>query len=156
MPADAATVVALMRKFAKYAGEDPAGFRQTEADILRDGFGEKPKFEMRVAELDGQVVGYVLFYQDYAAWDGSVGIYVENLYVLEDARGHGLGRKLLAAVAAEAVKRDIRRIELDVLDDNPTRRFYDHLGMRALKEWLPYRMSGSAMQRLAEEGAPAN
>ena len=154
-PADAATIVAMMREFAEFENEPAETLQLTPDDVLRDGFGDTPKFEVLLAELDGEVVGFCLFFQHYSAWEGRSGLYIEDLYVRHTARGHGLGRTLLAEVARVAEKRDCRRIELDVLDGNPTCDFYAHVGMQPLKQWLPYRMAREAIEALADEARPA-
>lgn len=154
-PADAATLVAMMKEFAEFEDEPAETLKLTADDVLRDGFGQHPKFEVLLAELHGEVVGFLLFFQHYSAWEGRSGIYIEDLYVRDSARGHGLGRRLLAALAQIAVERDCRRIELDVLDGNPTCAFYAHVGMQPLKQWLPYRMAREAIERLAGEAPTA-
>jgi GNAT superfamily N-acetyltransferase len=128
--------------------------RLTEADVLRDGFGARPLFEVLIAELDGVPVGFALFFAHYSTWEGRASLYLEDLFVEEPARGRGLGRALLAALAQLAVERDAPRIDLSVLDWNPTREFYHRLGMAHMTEWLPYRMTDEAIERLASEASP--
>ncbi|NBC33020.1 MAG: GNAT family N-acetyltransferase, partial [Alphaproteobacteria bacterium] len=86
-------------------------------------------------------------------WEGRPSLYVEDLYVAEAARGLGAGRKLLAALAALALARDCRRLDLSVLHWNPARDFYDALGFEQLSEWRPYRLAGAALAGLAAEAA---
>lgn len=153
-PEDAATIVRLVRALAEFEREPPESVRLTEADVLRDGFGDQPLFEVLIAELDGAAVGFALFFPRYSTWEGRASLHLEDLFVDEAARGHGLGRMLLAALARLAVERGAPRIDLSVLDWNPAREFYHRLGMAHMEQWLPYRMSGEAIERLAD-GAPA-
>jgi len=149
-PNDAAFILEMIRELAAFERE-PDAVKATEDDLLRDGWGPAPKFEALIAELEGSPAGFALFFHNYSTWEGRAGIYLEDLYVAERARGHGIGRRLVAALAALAVERDCRRLDLSVLDWNPARRFYERIGLKQMKEWLPYRLTGEALMRLAEE-----
>ncbi len=150
-PEDAATIVRFVRALAEFEREPAESVRLTEVDVLRDGFGERPLFEVLIAELDGAAVGFALFFPHYSTWEGRATLYLEDLFVDEAARGHGIGRALLAALARLAVERGAPRIDLSVLDWNPAREFYHRLGMAHMDDWLPYRMSGEAIERRASE-----
>jgi GNAT superfamily N-acetyltransferase len=147
---DAATIVRLVRELAAYEGLLDQ-VRLTEADVLRDGFGDRRRFECLLAEVDGASVGFALFFEDYSTFEGRPGIFVEDLYVAESARGLGIGRRFLARLARIALERDGRRLDLMVLHWNPARGFYDRLGFRQSADWLPYRLSGDGLMRLARE-----
>jgi GNAT superfamily N-acetyltransferase len=149
-PADAATIVRLVGALASFEGLADK-VRLTEADVLRDGFGARPRFECLLAEIDGAAVGMALYFTTYSTFEGRPNLYVEDLYLAEAARGRGLGRKLLARLAAIALERGYRRLDLAVLDWNPARGFYDRLGFRHTDGWLPYRVDGEALIRLAED-----
>jgi len=149
-PADVETILAFIKGLAAFEHE-PDAVKATADDLLRDGFGEHPKFEALMAEQNEQPVGFALFFPTYSTWEGRPGIHLEDIFVLEHVRGHGVGRKLIAALAALAVARGCARLELSVLHWNPAREFYHHLGMGHLQEWLPYRLSGEALRRLAAE-----
>jgi GNAT superfamily N-acetyltransferase len=151
-PADAATIVALIRELATYEKEPLTGVKTTEADILRDGFGPSPRFECRLAELGGRPAGFALFFHNYSTWEGRAGIYVEDIFVSEWARGRNVGRRLLAAIAATAEARGCRRIDLSVLHWNPARVFYERIGLVELADWRPYRLKDEALAALAAEG----
>lgn len=148
---DAAVIVDLVRELAVYEKQPLSVVKLTEADVLRDGYGVERRFEVLLAELDGAVEGFALLFPNYSTWEGRAGIYIEDLFVRERARGRGLGRRLLAAVAALAVERGCLRIDLNVLDWNPTRAFYHRIGVAHLSGWLPYRMSGEAIVKLASD-----
>ncbi|HET8728523.1 MAG TPA: GNAT family N-acetyltransferase [Alphaproteobacteria bacterium] len=149
-PEDASFILRMIRELAAFERE-PDAVKATEADLLRDGWGPSPKFEALIAELDGAPCGFALFFHNYSTWEGRAGIYLEDLYVTPQARRHGAGRRLMAALAALAVERDCKRLDLSVLDWNPARSFYDRIGMAQMTEWLPYRLTGDALTRLATE-----
>jgi GNAT superfamily N-acetyltransferase len=148
--ADVDTILAFIRGLAAFERE-PDAVKTTRQDLLRDGFGESPKFEVLIGELEGEPAGFALFFPTYSTWEGRPGMHLEDLFVVERARGRGMGRKLMAAVAAIAVARGCPRLELQVLNWNPAREFYHHLGMSHLREWLPYRLTGEALRSLAAE-----
>jgi GNAT superfamily N-acetyltransferase len=147
---DVPTIVRLVRELADFEGLADQ-VRITEADVLRDGFGNIPRFECLLVEIDGAAVGFALFFHTYSTFEGRPGIYLEDLYLAEAARGGGIGRLLLARLARIAVERGCRRLDLSVLDWNPARGFYQRLGFRHTDGWLPYRLSGDALGRLAAE-----
>jgi GNAT superfamily N-acetyltransferase len=149
-PADVETILEFIKGLAAFERE-PDAVKTTTDDLLRDGFGEQPKFEVLIAEWDDKPVGVALFFPTYSTWEGCAGIHLEDIFVIEHARGQGVGRKLMAALAAIAIARGCARLELAVLHWNPAREFYHHLGMAHLEEWLPYRLSGEALQALAAE-----
>jgi GNAT superfamily N-acetyltransferase len=148
-PEDAARIVELIEALAAFENLSDM-VRATEADILRDGFGDRPYFECLLAESCGKAVGFALFFHSYSTFVGRSGIYLEDLFVLEDARSLGVGRKLVSRLAQLAVERNCARFELSVLDWNPARQFYHHLGFRHQEDWLPYRVTGEALRKLAE------
>jgi GNAT superfamily N-acetyltransferase len=149
-PEDSATILGLIRELAVF--EDLLDqVRATEADIHRDGFGPDRRFECLLAEVDGQAVGFALFFPNYSTFEGRAGLYLEDLYVAESARGLGIGRALIARLAALAGGRGHPRLDLSVLHWNPARAFYERLNFRQSTDWLPYRLSGPALRALAEE-----
>ena len=151
-PEDAGDIVRLVRALAAYENEPVETVRMTEADVLRDGFSEPRRFEVLLAEDAGEAVGFALFFHNYSTWEGRAGIYVEDLFVEERARGQGLGRALVVEIARIAKARDCPRIGLWVLHWNPTREFYHRIGINHMDEWLPYRMVEPENGRLAEGG----
>ncbi|WP_366657891.1 GNAT family N-acetyltransferase [Fodinicurvata sp. EGI_FJ10296] len=154
-PADIPEILRMIRDLARFEkAEDEV--RVTADDLMRDGWGPSPRFEVLMADADGEAggaVGFCLFFHNYSTWEGRAGLYVEDLYVDPDARKGGYGQALLAAVARLAIERDCRRVDLSALDWNPARRFYDRLGFAEKTEWVGYRLTGEALRRLAD-GAP--
>jgi GNAT superfamily N-acetyltransferase len=155
IPADAGTIVDLIRELAIYENEPLTSVKATEADILRDGFGPTPRFECLLVEAGGRPAGFTLFFHNYSTWEGHAGIYVEDIFVSEWARGRNIGRRLLAAISALADARGCTRVDLSVLHWNPARAFYERLGFVETVEWRRYRLQGEALRRLAAESVAA-
>jgi GNAT superfamily N-acetyltransferase len=124
----------------------------TEDTLRATLFGQRPYAEVVFACLDGKPVGFALFFHNFSTFLGQPGIYLEDLYVRPEARGYGVGRRLLTWLAATAVSRKCGRLEWSVLDWNePSIRFYRNLGAVAMDEWSLYRLAGPALDRLAQE-----
>ncbi|MCC4253464.1 MAG: GNAT family N-acetyltransferase [Pseudomonadota bacterium] len=121
--------------------------RETLARYL---FGERPMAEVLIAEADGAAVGFALFFHNFSTFEGRPGLYLEDLFVLPEARGLGAGKALLSRLAALAIERDCARLEWSVLDWNePSIAFYRALGARPMDEWTVQRVDGQALVRLA-------
>lgn len=148
---DASLIVGYVRKLAIFEKENVENVRITEADVLRDGFGQHPRFEVLIAEVDGAAVGFALFFPNYSTWEGRPGLYIEDIFVEESSRKHGVGRMLIAAIAKIARERNYVRIDLLMLDWNPARGFYRRLGFVHQETWQPFRLAGSALDALARE-----
>jgi len=149
-PEDAGLVLRLIRALALYE-KAPEAVVATEADLVRHGFGPDRQFEAILAFVDAEPAGLALFHSRFSTWLGQPGMYLEDLYVAEEARGLGVGRRLMARLAAIAVERGWGRIDFQVLDWNPARSFYHRLGMTHLREWLRYGANDEALRRLAAE-----
>jgi GNAT superfamily N-acetyltransferase len=149
-PEDVGLVLRLIRALAAYE-KAPEAVVATEAGLVRHGFGPDRQFEAILAFVDAEPAGLALFHSRFSTWLGQPGMYLEDLYVAEEARGLGVGRRLMARLAAIAVERSWGRIDFQVLDWNPARDFYHRLGMRHLGGWLRYGADGDALRRLAAE-----
>ena len=115
-------------------------------------FGARPAAEVILAELDGEAAGFALYFHNYSTFLARPGLYLEDLFVEPELRGRGIGRRLLARLAAIAVDRGCGRFEWSVLDWNePAIGFYENLGAAAMDEWTVFRMTGEALQELAAE-----
>jgi GNAT superfamily N-acetyltransferase len=148
-PGDVPAISALIRELAAYerASEQAVG---TEDDLTAALFGPHPAVFAHVADSGGQIVGFALWFLNFSTWTGRHGIYLEDLYVTPAMRGSGLGRALLAELAAVCVQRGYARIEWWVLDWNePAIGFYRTLGAAAMDEWTTFRVSGQALADLA-------
>jgi GNAT superfamily N-acetyltransferase len=148
---DTPLVLALIRGLAEYerlAHEAVA----TEADIRESLFGSRPAAEVLIAETNGEPAGFALFFHNYSTFLGRRGLYLEDLFVYPEFRGRGIGRALMVRLAQIAVERNCGRFEWWVLDWNePSIRFYESLGARAMSDWTVYRLSGEPLQQLASE-----
>jgi GNAT superfamily N-acetyltransferase len=148
---DAPLVTTLIHELAEYdrlAHEAIA----TEEDITRDGFGPTPKFRAVIAEWNGQVAGYALFFDFYSSFQGRAGLFLDDLLVREEFRKHGIGKALVAHVAGIAWKEGYFCMRWEVLDWNtPAIDFYRNLGAVFLDEWKAACLIGDALQAVAEE-----
>jgi GNAT superfamily N-acetyltransferase len=129
----------------------PEAVVATEEDLRRFGFGPERHFEALLAFLDGEAAGFALFHPRFSTWLGRPGMYLEDLFVAEAARGRGVGRRLMARLAAVAVERGWGRIDFQVLDWNPARDFYRRLGIEHLGDWLRFGADAETLRRLAAE-----
>ena len=145
-PRDVPAIVALIRELAEF--EKLAHLVQVTPQSLHPQlFGERPVAESVVAEVDGQVVGFALFFTNFSTFLGKPGLYLEDLYVQPAHRGAGVGRALLAHLAGLANQRDYGRFEWSVLDWNVNAiRFYERMGATLLPEWRICRVSGEALR----------
>ena len=117
-------------------------------------FSDPPMIEGIVAELDGQVVGYALYYGTYSTFLTKPGIWLEDLYVSPSSRGRGLGKALFAAIAKIACKRGCSRMEWSVLDWNqPSIDFYEMNGAKPMSDWLRYLLSDEHLEKTAASSA---
>src|SRR5260370_5416089 len=122
----------------------------TEEGLRKTLFGERRYAEVVVACVGDDPVGFALFFHNYSTFPGKPGIYLEDLFVRPEARGRGIGKRLLAWLAQTAVARDCGRLEWAVLDWNePSIGFYRGLGARPNDDWTVYRLTGAALDALA-------
>jgi GNAT superfamily N-acetyltransferase len=123
--------------------------RFDEATLAGHLFGSRPMAEVVIGEVGGEPQGFALFFHNFSTFEGRPGLYLEDLFVRPAARGSGLGRALLAHLAALAVERGCARLEWSVLDWNaPAIGFYEKLGARAMSDWTIMRVDGEALADL--------
>jgi GNAT superfamily N-acetyltransferase len=148
-PDDVPELVAMIRELAEYERSLHEVYA-TEEHLHRTLFAETPAVFGHVLEVDGAVAGMAIWFLNYSTWLGAHSLYLEDLYVRPEFRGGGAGRLLLRTLAEICVQRGYPRLEWWVLDWNPARGFYHAIGAEALTEWIPYRVSGPALDELAE------
>jgi GNAT superfamily N-acetyltransferase len=149
-PDDAELLVNLVRELAVYEKLEEHA-RATPDNFRRHLFGPSPAAEAAVAEVDGEPVGFALWFSTFSTFRGQPGLYLEDIFVKPGFRGRGIGKGLLAAVARRAVERGCGRLEWSVLDWNaPAIGFYRSLGARPMDEWTVYRIDDEPLRRLAE------
>ena len=121
----------------------------TEADLERELFGPSPKVFCQIAEVDGRPAGFALWYYTFSTFQGRHGIWLEDLFVNPDMRGHGVGKALLADLAQRCVREGLGRYEWNVLDWNqPSIDFYVSQGATFLDDWRRCRVTGVALEKL--------
>ena len=145
---DVPVIFELMRQLAVYEKLEHA-LVSTEASLSEALFGAHPVAEAILALEGGTPVGYALYFRTYSTFLGKPGLYLEDLFVLPEARGKGAGKALLARLAAITVERGYGRLEWSVLNWNePAIGFYKSLGAVPMDEWTVYRLSGEALKAL--------
>lgn len=148
-PSDAGLVYQFIRDLAEYE-KLLDSVEATEADLTAALFGAAPRAFAEIAELDGEPVGFALWFYNFSTFVGRHGIYLEDLFVRPSARGAGAGKALLASLAKRCIDENLGRLEWSVLDWNaPSIAFYDSLGAAAMDEWIIRRMTGEPLRRLA-------
>jgi GNAT superfamily N-acetyltransferase len=147
---DADVICELIRGLARYERLERECLIQP-ADIRRHGFGRGRRyFETLICRRSGRPIGLALYFFTYSTFLGQPTLYLEDLFVLPEERGHGAGRALLRALARIAIRRGCGRMEWAVLDWNtPSIRFYRRLGAGLRKEWILTRLTGAPLRRLA-------
>ena len=119
----------------------------TVADIESSIFSDKFNTNAVICELDGNPIGFAVYFFNYSTWQGKHGLYLEDLYVSPEHRGTGAGKALLKHLAKVAVDNDCGRFEWSVLDWNePAIQFYKSIGAKPKDGWTGYRMSGDALE----------
>lgn len=152
VPTDAPTVFGFIRALAEYE-KLLHEVEATEADIAGHLFGDSPRLFCDIAESDGAPVGFAIWFYNYSTFRGRHGIYLEDLFVVPEARGLGAGKALLRALAQRCETEGLARLEWAVLNWNaPAIAFYDSLGAGAQTEWTVRRLTDAALSRLARGG----
>jgi GNAT superfamily N-acetyltransferase len=147
--ADVPVVLAFIRELAIYEHLEHEVVAR-EADVHAALFGPRPYAEVALACLDGEPVGFALYFHNFSTFVGQPGIYLEDLFVRPAARGLGAGKRLFAYLARLALERGCARLDWAVLDWNePSIGFYRSLGAVDQSEWTTYRLDGEALTRLA-------
>jgi len=160
-PADIPVIHALIRRLAEYERAlDEA--RATEEQLAEALFGADPAAYALIAEQEreqgaggAEAVGFALWFRNFSTWTGTPGLYLEDLFVVPEARGAGHGKALLAALAAICVERGWSRFEWSVLDWNEKALgVYRAIGAQPQDEWTVQRLTGPALRALAAQATP--
>jgi len=155
-PEDCAIVVTLIRALAEYERLSHLVVG-TEEDLRHELFGVHPVIECVVAWDDERAVGFALFFHNYSTFLARRGLYLEDLFVVPDARGRGIGKALITHCARVAVTRACGRFEWSVLDWNePAIAFYASLGAELLPDWRICRLTGESLQRFGDSATASH
>ncbi len=148
-PDDAETILRFVRELATYEKLEHC-VKATPESLRTHLFGERPAADALLAEVDGEPVGFAIFFTTFSTFRGQTGLYLEDIYVREAYRGRGIGKTMLAMVAQVAVERGCGRVEWSVLNWNaPSIGFYRSLGARPMDEWTVYRLEDEPLAQLA-------
>jgi len=146
-PDDVSVINELIRELADYE-KALHEVEVTEEQLREVLFGEQSSVFAHVAESDGEVVGFALWFLTFSTWTGTRGLYLEDLYVRPGHRGGGHGKALLTELGRISVERGYERLEWSVLDWNtPAIDFYESLGARPQGDWIRYRLAGEPLRR---------
>jgi GNAT superfamily N-acetyltransferase len=147
---DVPLILAFILELAEYEKALPGEAPVTARDLAETLFGARPAAEVLIAYLGGEPAGFALFFHNYSTWLGKKGLFLEDLFVRPPARKHGVGYALFKELARIAVDRDCGRMDWAVLDWNELAiNFYRRIGARSMDEWMTFRLTGPALQRLA-------
>lgn len=150
-PADVGLIHGFVRALADYENllhEVEA----TPADLASHLFGDNPRLYCDIAEADGTPVGFAIWFYNYSTFRGRHGIYLEDLFVVPEARGLGAGKALLRRLARRCAAQGLARLEWAVLDWNaPAIAFYDSLGATAQTDWITRRLTGDRLKAMAAD-----
>ena len=150
-PDDVPAVVRMVHELAEFE-RAPELCGLTDAQLRAALFDPAPALYGHVGvDAEDNPIGYALWFLNFSTWEGVHGIYLEDLYVRPEARGTGLGRELLATLARLCQQRGYARLEWWVLHWNPAREFYASIGAQPMDEWVPYRLTGTALSELAAQ-----
>ena len=149
--ADVPLILEFIRELAVYEREPDAAVATAE-DLLRDGFGENPKFRVLLAFVDGLPAGHAFYYYYYSTWAGRSGLWLEDLWVRPALRKHGVAGALMRELARTAERENCCAVAWLVLDWNQLAiDFYEKLGAKRQGEWLIYKLPGAELKKLAKE-----
>ena len=148
-PADMEAVLGLIQELADFEKE-PDAVLVTVDDLIRDGFGPIPLFQVFVAEVEEEIVGIALYYYRYSTWKGKI-IHLEDLVVKDKMRGTGLGYALYSEIIKQGKIDNVRRIDWHVLDWNtPAIDFYEKSGAVVLKDWYLAQMDEAGINHFVD------
>ena len=146
---DAQKILFFIKALAKYEKMEDEVVATPE--LLKEWIFEKKKAEVIFPTIDGKEIGFALFFHNFSTFLGRAGLYLEDLFILEEYRGRGYGKATLRELARIAVERGCGRLEWWCLDWNkPSIDFYKSLGAQPMDEWTTYRLTGETLTRMAE------
>ena len=152
-PEDAPRLLELIDGLADYE-RLPRPDAEARERLIADALSDPPRFRTLLVEIDGQVLGYAIYFFTYSSFRARPTLYLEDVFVVPDRRGQGAGIALFRACAREAVANACARMEWQVLSWNtPSIAFYERLGASHLEGWLPFRLDGAALARVGDSAS---
>ena len=146
---DVELILFFIKELAKYEKMEDEVVATTE--LLEEWIFDRQKAEVIFAVVDEKEIGFALFFHNFSTFLGRAGIYLEDLFVMPEYRGHGYGKATLKKLAEIAVERNCGRLEWACLDWNkPSIDFYLSLGAVQMDEWTTYRMTGEVLENMAK------
>jgi GNAT superfamily N-acetyltransferase len=146
---DIPLIMNLVRSLADF--EDLSDHVLSTEETLHEAlFGERVYAEAIIAEIDRKPAGFIIFFHNFSSFTGKPGLYIEDIFVYPEYRSKGVGKALMVHCGKIARERNCGRLEWSVLDWNPARKFYEHMGGEHQKEWLLYRLDERGIDELAE------
>ena len=145
---DVSVLFAMIKELAEY--ENLQDILEATEQLIREALFEKRVAQALIAESKGEAMGYAVFFHNFSTFVGRPGIYIEDIYVKPQMRGRGIGRSLFEFIAKLAVERNCERLEWACLDWNePSIAFYKKMNAAAMDEWILYRLSGKALEKVS-------
>lgn len=148
---DVPVILTLIKELAEFERLTGQVFA-TEETIRESLFGERIAAHAVIAEIEGEPVGFAVYFYNFSTFVGRPGLYIEDIYIRPEYRGAGIGKAVMRHLARVAVAENFARIEMAVLNWNPARAFYERFGAKAMKDWIIYRIAGDDIRRLANGG----
>ncbi len=144
----------LLLNFVKKLAKEEKAEHEVETSMeqmIKTIFGKDSTVHAIICESDGEPIGHAVYFFNYSTWQGKNGLYIEDLFILEEHRNSGAGKQILKYLSGLALKKDCGRLEWSVLDWNTQAiGFYESLGAKPLNEWIRYRLSGDMLNKVAE------
>jgi GNAT superfamily N-acetyltransferase len=151
LPQDCQVILELIKDLAEYE-KAPHEVKATVKDLEATLFSSQPSAFCDLVKVDGETVGFAIWFLNYSTWQGKYGIYLEDLFIKPEFRGVGYGKALLKHLAKLCIENGYGRLQWWVLDWNkPAIDFYLSLGAKAMDEWTVFRVSGDALKKLADQ-----
>ena len=146
---DANLILGFVHKLAKVEKAEHE-VETSQKQLIKTLFGKKSTSHAVICEAGGIPIGHAIYFFNYSTWQGKNGLYIEDLYILEEYRNLGAGKQIIKHLSCLALEKDCGRVEWSVLEWNePAIKFYNSLGAKPQKEWVRYRLSGSSLKDAA-------
>jgi GNAT superfamily N-acetyltransferase len=148
---DSKAFLELVKALADFEKLEPPS-KEAKRRLIIDTFGKKKRLNLLLAFSDGKPAAYALYFFTYSSFLARPTLYLEDIFVLEEFRGRGIGKRMFLKLVREAKKRGCGRMEWAVLTWNKNAiRFYEELGARRMNDWYYYRLDQTRIEALAQK-----